>query len=302
MCISQLKGSGQLFRFPDVDAMAVWRIRPRLIAKGTVVTGIRARVRSIASITLAATIAASFTLATPVPAQAQGLFDFLGSIFRGSAPRAYNREPPRLLDGFPGEDYDELPPRSSGGPRMAYCVRTCDGRFFPLPADAGRPSMTPAQVCSAMCPVGQDGALLRLGNRPCGHAARPPLHQGGKRVSLSRPSGGKLHLYRNGYGRCRAHRPSVRSHLTPRRHRCDRGRAEGFHRQPPNAAQDQRLRSGRRTEAAGSQRAGTVFGNARRAGIRSGECKKRQRAGCVHRCSGEPRPCRNRRRSCRPDR
>jgi hypothetical protein len=132
--------------------MAVWRIRPRLIAKGTVVTGIRARVRSIASITLAATVAASFTLAMPVPAQAQGLFDFLGSIFRGSAPRAYNREPPRLLDGFPGEDYDELPPRSSGGPRMAYCVRTCDGRFFPLPADAGRPSMTPAQVCSAMCP------------------------------------------------------------------------------------------------------------------------------------------------------
>ena len=108
--------------------------------------------RSIASITLAAAIAASFTLATPVPAQAQGLFDFLGSIFRGSAPRAYNREPPRLLDGFPGEDYEELPPRSTG-PRMAYCVRTCDGRFYPLPADAGKPSMTPAQLCSAMCPA-----------------------------------------------------------------------------------------------------------------------------------------------------
>jgi hypothetical protein len=116
------------------------------------VTSIRARVGSIASIMLAAVIVASFTLATPVPAQAQGLFDFLGGIFRGSAPRAYNREPPRLLENFPGEDFDRPPPRSSGGPRMAYCVRTCDGRFFPLPADAGRPSMTPAQVCSAMCP------------------------------------------------------------------------------------------------------------------------------------------------------
>lgn len=109
--------------------------------------------RSIGSITLAAAIAVSFTLAMPVPVQAQGLFDFLGSIFRGSAPRAYNREPPRLLENFPGEDLAPPATRSSTGPRMAYCVRTCDGRFYPLPADAGKPSMTPAQLCSAMCPA-----------------------------------------------------------------------------------------------------------------------------------------------------
>lgn len=89
---------------------------------------------------------------SPVPAQAQGLFDLLGSIFRGVAPRPYRSEPPRLLENFPGEESEEAPP-SSGGPHVAYCVRLCDGRYFPLPAKAGAPSMTPAKLCSSLCPA-----------------------------------------------------------------------------------------------------------------------------------------------------
>lgn len=98
------------------------------------------------------------TSPAPEPAHAQGLFDFLGSIFRGAprqhrdAPLGYREEPRRLLEGFPGEDREEQISRSGGGPTVAYCVRLCDGRYFPLPTDAGAPSMTPAKLCSAMCP------------------------------------------------------------------------------------------------------------------------------------------------------
>jgi len=86
--------------------------------------------------------------------QAQGLFDLLLGALRGAAPRAYNREAPRLLDDFPGEKYEEVP-SGPGGPYVAYCVRLCDGRYFPLPANAGAPSMTPQKVCGAMCPAAQ---------------------------------------------------------------------------------------------------------------------------------------------------
>jgi hypothetical protein len=91
---------------------------------------------------------------TPAPVQAQNLFDLLLGALRGAAPRAYQREAPRLLEGFPGfeEDYRDDVDGGPGGPYVAYCVRMCDGRYFPLPRNAGAPSMTPAKVCSAMCP------------------------------------------------------------------------------------------------------------------------------------------------------
>src|SRR6185312_3155855 len=40
--------------------------------------------------------------------------------------------------------------RSSGG--GAHCVRLCDGRLYPLPRSA---QLSPAKVCSAMCPAAQ---------------------------------------------------------------------------------------------------------------------------------------------------
>ncbi|MEX0591647.1 MAG: DUF2865 domain-containing protein [Xanthobacteraceae bacterium] len=90
----------------------------------------------------------------PEPAQAQGLFDVLRNIFGGQRPRVERMEPPLLLDGFP-EDGIGGAPAESGGPYVAYCVRLCDGRFFPLPRNAGSPSMTPEKVCGAMCPAAQ---------------------------------------------------------------------------------------------------------------------------------------------------
>jgi len=104
----------------------------------------------------AAAIAAGLVLSEPVvsaaPAQAQNLFDMLGRIFRGAAPRAYQGEPPRLLEGFPGERGSEEPSSGPGGPTVSYCVRTCDGRYFPLPRNANTDEQ---QLCSSMCPSAQ---------------------------------------------------------------------------------------------------------------------------------------------------
>ena len=102
-------------------------------------------------------VAAGAALMTPAPAQAQNLFEMLFGALRGAAPRAYNREMPPLLEGFPreGEGYEEDVSGGPGGPYVAYCVRLCDGRYFPLPHNAGAPSMTPAKVCNAMCPSAQ---------------------------------------------------------------------------------------------------------------------------------------------------
>ena len=111
-------------------------------------------------------------LAVPEPVRAQGLFDLLGSIFRGVAPRAYRVEPPRLLEGFPGEG--EFIDEPMGGPHVAYCVRTCDGRYFPLPAGSRGQGATPAKLCGAMCPAAQtrvysgssiEGAVANDGKR-----------------------------------------------------------------------------------------------------------------------------------------
>src|SRR5262249_7381635 len=40
--------------------------------------------------------------------------------------------------------------RFESGPSVAYCVRLCDGRFFPIQRSSGA---NPAQVCSAFCPA-----------------------------------------------------------------------------------------------------------------------------------------------------
>jgi hypothetical protein len=104
---------------------------------------------SIHAIAFAAVLTLCEPALSPAPAQAQGLFDLLGSIFRGAAPRAYQPEAPRLLEGFPGEGESVSGP---GGPSVSYCVRTCDGRYFPLPRNANTDEQ---QLCNAMCPATQ---------------------------------------------------------------------------------------------------------------------------------------------------
>ena len=47
---------------------------------------------------------------------------------------------------------DDSPEPSYGGGGQAYCVRLCDGRYFPLQP---HPTASPSQLCSAFCPASQ---------------------------------------------------------------------------------------------------------------------------------------------------
>ena len=100
---------------------------------------------------VAATVAGSIALA-PRIAAAEGLFDF----FFGGAPRQQARPapPPQasfFADPF-GINQQQAPapaPRVAGsGP--AFCVRSCDGKYFSVTA---RGNASPVQMCQAFCPA-----------------------------------------------------------------------------------------------------------------------------------------------------
>ena len=81
------------------------------------------------------------------PASAQGLFDFLfGSPARPGPP------PPPAPMPIPirasGHDGERRPAPS--GPAAVFCVRLCDGRYFPIQRARGA---NPAQLCNSFCPA-----------------------------------------------------------------------------------------------------------------------------------------------------
>ncbi len=97
-------------------------------------------------------------IALPEPASAQNFFDFL---FNGGQPQKQQRQQrpaePSAVESFFADPFGlnpqpAPPPRqaSIGGSGPAFCVRTCDGKYFPLMSRAGMP---PAQMCQAFCPA-----------------------------------------------------------------------------------------------------------------------------------------------------
>jgi hypothetical protein len=89
----------------------------------------------------------------PRAASAEGLFDFL---FGGVQKQQQQRQaPPQasfFADPFGTNQQAAPPPRqvaSSGGSGPAFCVRSCDGRYFPL----ARSNASPVQMCQAFCPA-----------------------------------------------------------------------------------------------------------------------------------------------------
>jgi len=107
---------------------------------------LRRRVKLVAVLALAGPLALA-----PQLAAAQGLFDFL---FGGITKQQQQRQAPPLAsffaDPFGTNPQPAPPPRpvyAGSGP--AFCVRSCDGRYFPLM----RGSTSPAQMCQAFCPA-----------------------------------------------------------------------------------------------------------------------------------------------------
>ena len=100
---------------------------------------------------LAAALAGTMAL-TPRMASAEGLFDLF---FGGGQKQQARQAPPQanfFADPFGLNQPPGPPPRpvASNGSGPAYCVRSCDGRYFPLTA---RGSASPAQICQAFCPA-----------------------------------------------------------------------------------------------------------------------------------------------------
>ncbi|KYK45670.1 hypothetical protein A1D31_09310 [Bradyrhizobium liaoningense] len=76
--------------------------------------------------------------------------DFFSALFGGFRMRP----PPEIRMPFPNDDaprYD-APRRSSYGADTAYCVRGCDGRYFPA---QGTDAASKAQSCKSFCPASE---------------------------------------------------------------------------------------------------------------------------------------------------
>jgi len=111
--------------------------RPGYLAKSIVLAGIAAT-------------ALVFPLGS---ASAQnGIFDSLFGRRWNSAPTAYADPSPQFDPFNPFGSRPVETPRTEMGGTVAYCVRLCDGRFFPIQPHGG---MTPAQACSSFCPASQ---------------------------------------------------------------------------------------------------------------------------------------------------
>jgi hypothetical protein len=107
----------------------------------------RIALRRIGGVLLAALM--FWMVAAVQPAAAQGLFDALFGAFHRRAPMPPQTNVYAEPFGMFGEP--RRPSADSGfGHGMVYCVRTCDGRYFPLQRHAGA---TPAELCKSFCPA-----------------------------------------------------------------------------------------------------------------------------------------------------
>src|SRR6202158_1505819 len=92
--------------------------------------------------------AALGVLPLPPAAQAQYFFSALFGMFAGGRPQA-----PAIRLPFAGEGNPFAPPRVGYyGGAQAYCVRTCDGRYFPISASD---SQSRAASCNSFCPASE---------------------------------------------------------------------------------------------------------------------------------------------------
>jgi hypothetical protein len=91
----------------------------------------------------------------------QSIFHNLSNFFGGSrddrfTPTNAYAEPTPNSQRMPDLQAPPAIPQGSGaaqGGSTTYCVRLCDGRYFPLSSPAASTRSTSAKVCAAMCPA-----------------------------------------------------------------------------------------------------------------------------------------------------
>jgi hypothetical protein len=117
---------------------------------------------------MAGGVACALLTLVPAPASAQNILqELFGSIARVFTAPHHRPDPMDTLARVP----DGIGPRPDSGPARAFCVRTCDGHFFPVETH-GR--VTAAAACQSACPAADtrlysgsniDYAMARDGSR-----------------------------------------------------------------------------------------------------------------------------------------
>lgn len=97
---------------------------------------------------LAAAVLAGAVVTVPDAAFAEGLFDFLFGGVKQQARQAAQAN--FFADPFGLQQTAPTPAPRVAGSGPAFCVRSCDGKYFPINA---RGNATPAQLCQAFCPA-----------------------------------------------------------------------------------------------------------------------------------------------------
>jgi hypothetical protein len=88
--------------------------------------------------------------ACPRMASAEGIFDFFFGGFQKQQQRQAPGQANFFADPFGLNQQPAPPPRPvTTGSGPAFCVRSCDGKYFPL----ARGNATPVQMCQAFCPA-----------------------------------------------------------------------------------------------------------------------------------------------------
>jgi hypothetical protein len=97
-----------------------------------------------------AALAATAVMEPATPASAQGLFNFFFNGPRRQAP------PPSASSyadpGYPGYNGERERLTAPPGIGGTFCVRLCDGRYFPIQRHSGA---NPAQLCNSFCPAAE---------------------------------------------------------------------------------------------------------------------------------------------------
>jgi hypothetical protein len=107
--------------------------------------------RSKRLIALAAAVA--FCVSAAAPAAHAG--DFLSALFGAFGarrPEAPSIALPFASEGNPFAQQNEARPRVAYSGGQAYCVRTCDGRYFPISATGNQ---SHAASCNSFCPASE---------------------------------------------------------------------------------------------------------------------------------------------------